>query len=264
VAEDRSVGGAGGAAAELARYYDLDMADEAADVDLYVALARAADGPILELAAGSGRICVPLALAGHDVVGVDRDPSMLERARQAWISAGRGGSLELIEADVTTLALERRFGLVILGLNSLLMLPGRDAQAAALRTMATHLAPDGRAIIDVILPTPDDLALYDGRLELAWQRRDELTGEHVAKLWSARYEPAAMVARVTTIFDAWPATGGPVRRLSRTDELHLLGAHELLALAEAAGLRPSTVGGDLEMGPFGSDSPRIVLVGSLL
>jgi hypothetical protein len=55
-----------------------------------------------------------------------------------------------------------------------------------------------------------------------------------------------------------------VRRISRTDEMHLLGAHDLIALVERAGLQVQTAGGDHEMGPFGPDSPRIVLVAGLL
>jgi SAM-dependent methyltransferase len=254
---------------DLARLYDLDMADETADVELYLALARAAEGPLLELAAGSGRICVPLAAAGHDVVGVDNDPQMLARARSAWEAVGggqgeAGGALSLIQADLTTLDLGRRFELVILALNSLLMLPGRTAQRSALEAIARHLAPSGRAVVDVVLPSPDDLALYDGRIELAWQRLDEPVGRQVAKLWSARYEPAAAVARITTQYDSWPTDGGPVQRLSRTDEMHLIGAHELIALAEQAGLRPDNVAGDFEMTPLAPDSQRIVLVAGLL
>ena len=90
-------------AAELARLYDLDLADERSDIDLYLALARGAGGAILELACGSGRIALPLAAAGHAVTGVDRDPQMLERARLAWAASGAqlaGGTLELVEADV--------------------------------------------------------------------------------------------------------------------------------------------------------------------
>lgn len=252
-------------AAELARLYDLDMADQTADVDLYLALARATEGAILELAAGSGRISVPLAAAGHAVTAVDRDEQMLERARSAWQSAaGAHGSLELVQADIIGLQLRRRFELVILALNSLLMLPGREAQLAALETIARHLAPAGRAVVDVMLPSPDDLALYDGRLQLAWQRRDSDSGDRVAKLWGARFEPAAAVAHIDTFFDIWPAGGGAVRRVSRSDEMHLLSAHELVALAERAGLSLDTVGGDHEMGPFAGDSQRIVLVSSLL
>jgi hypothetical protein len=42
-------------AAALARLYDLDLADDPGDLDLYLALADRVDGPILELAVGTGR-----------------------------------------------------------------------------------------------------------------------------------------------------------------------------------------------------------------
>jgi SAM-dependent methyltransferase len=264
VAADESAPPSRPAGAELARLYDLDMDDHVVDVDLYLAFARTSDGPILELACGSGRISVPLVGDGHEVVGVDRDVDMLERARRSWLADGGQGQLKLVEGDITQLDLGRSFGLVVLALNSLLMLPGRDAQLAAMQTIARHLTADGRAVIDVVLPSPDDLAAYDGRLEMAWLRRDDERGQMVAKLWSARYEPASAVASVTTLFDCWPDDGGPVRRVSRTDEMHLLGAHELVALAERAGLRPATVAGDHEMSSFAPDSSRIVLVAALL
>ena len=116
----------------LARYYDLEVADEREDIAMYLALASASDGSVLELACGSGRICVPLAAAGHNVTGVDIDRHMLARARAAWMkqdAAEPGGSLSLVQADMTTLALEERFDLVILGFNSILLLPERGAQA---------------------------------------------------------------------------------------------------------------------------------------
>ena len=69
-------------AAALARLYDLDLHDDPGDLDLYLALADRAGGPILELAAGTGRLAVPLAAAGHRVTAVDLDPAMLDRARQ--------------------------------------------------------------------------------------------------------------------------------------------------------------------------------------
>ena len=71
----------GTTAAALARLYDLDLADDPGDVELYLALASRADGRVLELAVGSGRVAVALAAAGHRVTGVDNDPAMLDRAR---------------------------------------------------------------------------------------------------------------------------------------------------------------------------------------
>lgn len=248
--------------AELARYYDLDLLEEPGDIEMYLALAAASDGPILELACGSGRVCVPLAAAGHDVTGVDRDPHMLRRARRTWASqrrAGGGGSLRLVKGDMTKVYLRDRFGLVILALNSLL-LADRTGQVAIVRTVARHLAVGGRAALDVWLPAPDDLVLYDGRLVLDWVRRDPETGEWAAKSSSARYDPATATARVHTFYDAWQE-GKPVRRVSRTDEVHFIGHSELISMAEAAGLEAETLAGDYAMAPFAADSERLVMVG---
>ena len=263
--------------AALARYYDLDLSDDQPDLDMYLALAAATDGPILELACGSGRISVPLAAAGHEVTGVDRDPDMLERARSAWTAtkkAGggrakkRSGSLELIERDITDLRLKQRFDLVLLAFNSLVLFTDRASQLEVLRTMKRHLAPRGRAVVDVWLPAPEDLVLYDGRVVLDWVRRDSQTGdqtgdhadEWVSKSSSARYLPATATATVQTMFDAWGQGAAP-HRLSRTDEVAFVGVSELIALVERAGMRVETVAGDYAMGELMPDSDRIVLVG---
>ena len=59
-------------ARELARLYDLDLREDPGDLDLYRALADRADGPIREVAAGTGRLAIPLAGAGHVVTAVDQ------------------------------------------------------------------------------------------------------------------------------------------------------------------------------------------------
>ncbi len=250
--------------AALARYYDLDLVEERGDVDLYLALARSTDGPILELAVGSGRIAVPLAVAGHAVTGVDVDRDMLARARDSWAAAqpvAGGGTLDLVEADITNLDLKPRFGLVILGLNTLLLLRDREAQLAALKNMARHLAPSGRAVVDVWLPTPEDLVLYDGRLVLDWLRRDEATGDWVSKTTSARFDSATQTATVTSFYDAWQGSG-QVKRTVRDDPICFIGYHELLDLWTRAGLSPDTLSGEYEMTPFSSSADRLVMVGA--
>jgi SAM-dependent methyltransferase len=259
---DRS-GGRETVGADLARYYDLDLLGEDDDVDLYLALARRQEGLILELAVGSGRIALPLARSGHRVVGVDHDPAMLARARVAWEREGRhpwSGSLELVEADLTEVRLADRFALVILGLNSLLLLPGRAARAAALSTMAAHLAPGGRAVVDVAVPSLEELAGYDGRLQLEWIRHDPERDEMVTKMVSARYEPSTACLRLTQLFDAHAVGGGAVRRIARDDELSLLSVDQLVAELADAGMAPVELGGDHLLTPLGPGSSRVVVV----
>ena len=246
--------------ADLARYYDLDLFTDPADLALYGRLASEARGPILELAVGSGRIAVPLAAAGYDVTGVDKDAAMLDRARARWAGSAKAGrgSLTLIEHDLTTLALPRRFGLVFVALNSLLLLTGRAIQERALKVMRRHLAPGGRAVVDVWLPTHEDLALYDGREVLEWVRTDPETGARVAKTSAARYDAGSNTANLSTTFDA--EHDGRQARTTREDTIFFLGKDELVALTASAGLEPEAIGGDYDMGLWSETSERVVMI----
>jgi SAM-dependent methyltransferase len=250
-------------AAALARLYDVDLVDVPGDVALYHALANRTDGPILDLAVGSGRVAVPLAAAGWDVTGVDRDPAMLARARARVVAASSAaaGRHELVEADLVGLRLPAgpAFRLGIVALNSIMVLADRTARAAAFATLAAHLAPGGLAVVDVLQPAVADLARYDGRLILAYVRRDPETGLTVTKTGAAEYDASARTIHLTSIFDEG-RPGEPPRRWTRVDALRVVGADELVDLAEQAGFTVESLAGDLELGPLTPDSERAVLV----
>jgi SAM-dependent methyltransferase len=247
----------------LARFYDLDLVDDPGDLDLYRALAERTGGPILELAVGSGRLAVPLAEAGDQVTGVDLDPAMLARAATRAETAGpeTAARLRLVEDDMTTVRLPDagRYGLAFIGLNSLMVLPDRAAQRAAVRTLADHLAPGGLAVVDVWLPDADDLARYDGRIILEWPRHDPETGDLVTKTGSAQHDSATATIRLTTIFEA-ARQGEPTRRWVRHDRLRLVSAAELAGFAEEAGLRIELLAGGYDLGAFGPGSDRAILL----
>jgi SAM-dependent methyltransferase len=269
----------------LARLYDLDLSDDPGDLDLYLALAARAGGPILELAVGTGRVAIPLALAGHQVVGIDRDPAMLRRMQRRWAAerpgqrsdavtrsgagagaepgARSGGALELVEADI----LEPRpgdlgrFRLVILALNSLLLFADREQQGQVVRTMGSHLAPGGIAVIDAWQPQPADLVRLDGRLTLEWLREDPETGNEVTKTISGWYDGSSRSVSLTTIFEASPAgSPAPMERWTRQDRMRLATADDLVAWAEAAGLEVEQLAGDYDLAPIDGSSERAILV----
>lgn len=250
-------------AVALARLYDLDLVDDPGDLDLYLALAERTGGPILELAAGSGRLAVPIAAAGDRVTGVDLDPEMLQRARRRADGAGAeiAGRLTLVEADLVGLRLPDagRYGLAFIALNSLMVLESRTAQRAAIQALADHLAPGGVAAVDVWLPDAEDLARFDGRIILEWPRTDPETGELVTKSGSAQHDAATGTVTLTTIFES-AAQGGPVRRWVRRDRMRLVSADELRGFAEDAGLVVEMVAGGYDLGALGSGSERAILI----
>ncbi len=247
----------------LARLYDLDLAEDPGDLDLYLALAGRTGGPILELGVGTGRLAVPLAGAGHTVTGVDVDAAMLDRARSRAERAGPpvAGRLELVEGDVVDLALPAAgsFRLAFIALNTLLLLPTREAQRQAVRAMAAHLAPGGLAAVDVWLPDADDLARFDGRIVLEYARADPESGRMVTKAGSAQHDAATQTVSLTTIYEEG-LPGAPPDRWVRVDRLRLVSPDELRSHAEEAGLEVEVLAGDYQLTPLGPGSERAVLV----
>lgn len=251
------------AAAALARLYDLDLAEDPGDLDLYLALAARTGGPILELAVGTGRLAVPLAAQGHAVTGVDLDPAMLARAQVRANAAGPSiaGGVRFVEGDARTIRLPDagEYRLAMIPLNSIFLMGTRADQAAAVGTLAAHLAPGGVAVLDAWLPDADDLARYDGRLILEWVRTEPGTGRTVTKTGSAVFDAATATVRLTTIFEVAGPGESPIRWV-RGDRLRLVNPDELAAFVEAAGLTVESFAGDYDLEPLAAGAERVVIV----
>ena len=247
----------------LARLYDLDLSTDQGDLELYFALAERTGAPIVELCAGSGRITVPLAAAGHEVLGVDFDPAMLARARLAADGHGPAVSrrVTLLEADLFEAPIPRAgsYRLAILALNSILLLGGPRRQRRAVAVLAELLAPGGVAVIDAWQPLAADLVRFDGRVGLEWLRHDQATGTDVTKLAAAWYDGGTRAVSLTTIFEEGPPGAAPVR-WTREDALNLVSADELRMYAEDAGLEIEVIAGDYDLSPMGPGDGRTIVV----
>src|SRR4029077_8100497 len=125
------------------RYGDWSSTSVAADVPFYVGLARDADGPLVELAVGTGRVAIPVAQAtGRRVLGVDSSPAMLAQARERAVEAGV--ELDLREGDIRELEIEEPAGLIYCPRRSLLHLPAGADLRRCFERVAASLRPDGR------------------------------------------------------------------------------------------------------------------------
>ena len=122
--------------------YDLWSARMTADVAFYVDLAHRAEGPLVELAVGNGRVADPMALATRKpVIGIDLSPAMLELARDAAIQAGV--ELDLREGDMSSFNLSEPAGLIYCPFHGLLHLPTWADRRLAFDRVAASLRPDG-------------------------------------------------------------------------------------------------------------------------
>ena len=181
--------------------YDAWASDMTEDVDFYVELAREADGPVVELAVGTGRVAVPVAeRTGKRVIGIDRSPAMLAVARER--AAAAGVDLELHEGDMRDLELDEPAALIFSPFRSLLHLPTWHDRRRLFEGVANALLPGGRFAwnafafdhriateLDGKLDTIGDLAYRnhyfpaDNRIEIVLE-----SGPRVSLWWVARSE----------------------------------------------------------------------------
>jgi len=148
----------------FAPVYDVWAADMTEDVDFYVGLAREAEGPIVELAAGTGRISIPIAERTRKaVIGIDLSPAMLALAREH--AAEAGVELDLREADMRDLDLVEATDLVICPYRALLHLPTWADRRRVFERVARALRPGGRFAWNAFVFDHRYASEYDGK----WQ-----------------------------------------------------------------------------------------------
>jgi len=128
---------------QFADRYEEWSAHMTADIPFYVDLAREADGPLVELAIGSGRVAIPVAQAtGRKVIGIDSSPAMLKKAREG--AAEAGVKLDLREGDIRDLALSTPAALIYCPFRALLHLQTWADRRRTFERVASSLKPDGR------------------------------------------------------------------------------------------------------------------------
>ena len=152
----------------IAELYDPWSRSVVEDVGFYVAEARKAGSPVVELGVGTGRIAVPIAEAGVRVIGVDSSARMIEACRTRAREAGVEVDLRLGDLQRPPVEPEEDVRAVLCPFRSYLHLPDAEARRAALLSAHALLPPDGRLVFDVFAPKPDDIEETHGR----WLERE--------------------------------------------------------------------------------------------
>lgn len=248
---------------QIARFYDLTHASLTADLPLILQLASQADGPVLELGCGSGRLLLPLARAGYSVTGLDLSAGMLDRARArvAQEPTAVQARVTLHQADMTSFALPDAspFGLIIIPYNTLLHLDTAQA-VAALRQAWHYLGGNGRLFIDLANPVDIANTPEDALLSLENVLTDPETGELIVHLASNRLDTAGQTLHITWIYDVSAPNGGPVHRTVAQSAYHYRYPHQLELLLQEAGYQLLHLWGDYDQSPYDEPSDRLLIL----
>jgi SAM-dependent methyltransferase len=218
----------------FANGYEDWSAHMTADVAFYVELARQADGPLVELAIGNGRVAIPVAQAtGQRVIGIDSSPAMLAQARAR--AAEAGVELDLREADMRDVALEAPAALIYCPFRSLLHLHTWADRRRTFERVASSLRPDGRFVWNAFA--------FDHRIAA------RVEGEHQDKPVPHTIRYSVGDNRIDIARDD-----------GATSSLWWATKNEWLALLDVAGLEVEALYGGFAGEPFDDDSLEYVFV----
>jgi SAM-dependent methyltransferase len=241
---------------EIAALYDA--VPFAADIPFYLDLAARAKR-VLELGCGTGRLLLPLAQAGSQVVGVDASRAMLARARQRLAHAPRElrERVELREGDMRALELEGRFDLVVVATKTFFYVMTPSDQRRMLSGVARLLEPRGIVALDLLNPTLEWLSRPAGSV-----RQDvagEVGGSRVLRTETVVSTDPAEQRRVTrSVYDV-VEEDGTVRKHVVEWGLRYTYRFELEYLLKICGLEVLAVTGGYRDEPFEADSPVMLV-----
>jgi SAM-dependent methyltransferase len=234
-----------------AELYDL-VAPRFADMERhYVRAAGGAGSRVLELACGSGRLTLPLAASGALVVGGDSSEPMLVKARK--VAAERGVDIRFVALDMRDFALGEQFDAVVIGANSLMHLHTHDDFAWAFSAMRRHLAPGGKLLFDIFVPSARLLSLPSGeRVHLSSFTHPEMGVVTVEE--TIAYDPINQMSRADWY---WSMEEHRDFRHTRLD-LRQIYPQELPLLLNLGGLKLEERFGDFDRSPLTPQSWRQV------
>jgi SAM-dependent methyltransferase len=234
---------------DWARVYDTVYADRTADVPFYREECGRADGPVLEVGCGTGRIYLEVRDAGVDAYGLDSSACMLSVLAEK--AADRGLDAAVWCGDMRRLAFDETLEVVTIPFNAFLHNLRTDDQLATLRAVRSHLAPGGRLVLDFALPNPEMFV-------------EPIEHDYAVTVDGEEYTVAqryAVAERVEGVVDITRHLLRDGERVASTGYQYArLGKSEFELLLQAAGFDDWRVYGGFDREPVSDDATHLVWV----
>ena len=231
------------------------------DIPFYVGLVTETGGKVLDLTCGTGRVTIPIAQAGLDVVGVDNSSQMLLLATERLRDASRvQGSVEFVHDSILTFNLGKQFDTVLIPYNSFLLFLSVAEQMTVLERVYAHLKPGGILALDLFTPdlwrlTREDSQLYyradvtspnNGTRYVLWEQS---TTDNLNQIIESRY-----------LIENLSPDGKVQNRIYKDVVFRYIHLYEMAHLLTLSGFEDAEVYGDFQRGDLFEGSEVMVWV----
>jgi SAM-dependent methyltransferase len=236
--------------------YDL-IGDFPYALDFYVGMARAARGPVLDVACGTGRILLPCLAEGIDIEGLDFYEGMLARLRKK--AAARGLSPTLHRADMSDFRLERRYGFIMIPFNAFIHNVTQEAQIGCLTACREHLLPGGLLVFDTFFPAAQLTSTPPGTRVLEGELPHPETGLPMRMYDTRTIDPVAQEQHSVNELEILAADGS-IERVHRSQVLgRYIYKQEMALLLKIAGFSRWEIHGDFDRRPLTKETDNMIV-----
>lgn len=237
-------------------FYDQWSEHMTDDVAFYVQEATKVAGPVVELGVGSGRVALPVARAGQQVIGVDASHAMLTEGARRAAQHGVADKITWLHGDMRSFVADPRVSLVMIPFRSFLHLTTSDDQLAALDAIKRSLIPGGRLILNLFVPDPRVIATNDGARRLQADFIDE-RGRR-CEVWAiSSYGGAEQTLSVRAILEVYEG-GRPIDMVETELTLRMVYRYEMEHLLARAGFEVEELYGWFDRRAFGPLSEEMI------
>lgn len=212
--------------------------------------------PVLELACGTGNYLVTLSQPEVEISGIDISSEMLDGARRR--AEDQNVEANLLNADMRNFDLNQRFALIFVAGNSLQHLNTREDVEACFNSVKRHLMPGGRFIVEVFNPSLRLLTRSPNERYFVGEYKTE--NGWVVLTENVRYDAATQINHLN-----WHYKNQFMKEEHTVSfTMRQFFPQEFDALFEYNGFRIESKYGDFDESEFSSDSPKQIVVASLL
>ncbi len=236
---------------------------ERQDVSFFVEAAKEADGRVLELGCGTGRVLIPTARAGVEITGLDASRHMLAvcKIRLQEESAEVQSRVKLVEGDMRDFSMDRSFSLITIPFRPFQHLTTVEDQLDCLGSIQRHLKPGGRLILDLFNPSLEALTRDNLGQEIADEPEFSMPDGRKVKRSSkiVSRDHFNQLTKVELIYDV-TYRDGREERLIHAFPMRYLYRFEAEHLLARAGFEVENVYADYDKRPYGSTYPGELLI----
>jgi len=243
----------------IAEFYDFVLPyRNRQDVAFFMEMAKQSTGPVLEIGCGTGRVLIPTARAGIDIVGLDVSGSMLSICREKLGHEPDEvqSRVRLVQADMRQFDLGRHFKLATMPFRPFQHLTEVEDQLACLASIHRHLSDRGRFVLDLF--NPDLSRLTDDIRPTAWEEEPEFTmpdGRKVTRRIRIVSRDLLHQTQDIEILHRVEYSDGRVERVPQNFRLRHFFRYEVEHLLARSGFEIEDIYSDYDKSPYGSRHP---------